>query len=117
MGAGDGGANPDSVSGWSTGDVLARQVQDLRSQNAGGWALYRYGSLFGAGAPEQVAAECAALRAVTGKKKKAPAGLFLQYGTGQTSCTAPENAVYYICICSVQEQGGGMKNKEKRIAS
>lgn len=41
----------------------------------------------------------------------------LQYGTGQISCTAPENAVYYICICSVQEQGGGMKNKEKRIAS
>ena len=47
---------------------LARQVQDLRSQNAGGWALYRYGSLFGAGAPEQAAAECAALRAVTGKE-------------------------------------------------
>ena len=65
---GDGGANPDSVSGWSTGDVLARQVQDLRSQNAGGWALYRYGSLFGAGAPEQAAAECAALRALTGKE-------------------------------------------------
>ena len=51
-----------------TGDVLARQVQDLRSQNAGGWALYRYGSLFGAGAPEQAAAECAALRTVTGKE-------------------------------------------------
>ena len=68
VGTGDGGANPDSVSGWSTGDVLARQVQDLRSQNAGGWALYRYGSLFGAGAPEQAAAECAALRAVTGKE-------------------------------------------------
>ena len=68
IGVGDGGANPDSVSGWSTGDVLARQVQDLRSQNAGGWALYRYGSLFGAGAPEQAAAECAALRAVTGKE-------------------------------------------------
>ena len=47
---------------------LARQVQDLRSQNAGGWALYRYGSLFGTGAPEQAAAECAALRAVTGKE-------------------------------------------------
>ena len=47
---------------------LARQVQDLRGQNAGGWALYRYGSLFGAGAPEQAAAECAALRAVTGKE-------------------------------------------------
>ena len=57
-----------TFSGWSTGDVLARQVQDLRSQNAGGWALYRYGSLFGAGAPEQAAAECAALRAVTGKE-------------------------------------------------
>ena len=68
VGAGDGGANPDSMSGWSTGDVLARQVQDLRSQNAGGWALYRYGSLFGTGAPEQAAAECAALRAVTGKE-------------------------------------------------
>ena len=68
IGVGDGGANPDSVSGWSTGDVLARQVQDLRSQNAGGWALYRYGSLFGTGAPEQAAAECAALRAVTGKE-------------------------------------------------
>ena len=68
VGTGDGGANPDSVSGWSTGDVLARQVQDLRSQNAGGWALYRYGSLFGTGAPEQAAAECAALRAVTGKE-------------------------------------------------
>ena len=68
VGAGDGGANPDSVSGWSTGDVLARQVQDLRSQNAGGWALYRYGSLVGAGAPEQAAAECAALRAVNGKE-------------------------------------------------
>ena len=46
----------------------ARQVQDLRGQNAGGWALYRYGSLFGAGAPEQAAAECAALRALTGKE-------------------------------------------------
>lgn len=32
------------------------------------FALYRYGSLFGAGAPEQAAAECAALRAVTGKE-------------------------------------------------
>lgn len=69
IGVGDGGANPDSVSGWSTGDALARQVQDLRGQNAGGWALYRYGSLFGAGAPEQAAAECAALRALTGKER------------------------------------------------
>ena len=50
VGTGDGGANPDSVSGWSTGDVLARQVQDLRSQNAGGWALGRGGGPVGEGA-------------------------------------------------------------------
>ena len=68
VGAGDGGANPDSVSGWSTGGALAKQVQDLRAQDAGGWALYRYGSLFGAGAPELAAAECAALRALNGKE-------------------------------------------------
>ena len=43
-----------------------RQVQDLRSQNAGGWALYRYGSLFGAEAPALAEAECAALRALNG---------------------------------------------------
>ncbi len=47
VGTGDGGANPDSVSGWSTGSALAAQVKDLRQQAAGGWALYRYGSLFG----------------------------------------------------------------------
>ena len=61
VGTGDGGANEDSVSQWCTGSALARQVDDLRTQNAGGWALYRYGSLFGATAPEQAAAECAAL--------------------------------------------------------
>ncbi len=125
VGAGDGGANPDSVSGWSTGDALARQVQDLRGQNAGGWALYRYGSLFGAGAPEQAAAECAAPadghwqrnvknQAANRTKRKAPPGLFLQYGTGQTSCTAPENAVYYICICSGHKnRGEGMKKQRE----
>ena len=66
VGVGDGGANADSVSGWSTGSALARQVEDLRRQNAGGWALYRYGSLFGAGAPALAAAECEALRALNG---------------------------------------------------
>lgn len=66
VGVGDGGANADSVSGWSTGSALARQVEDLRGQNAGGWALYRYGSLFGAGAPALAAAECEALRALNG---------------------------------------------------
>ena len=64
VGTGDGGANPDSVSGWSTGSALAAQVKDLRQQAAGGWALYRYGSLFGAEAPALAEAECAALRAL-----------------------------------------------------
>ena len=64
VGTGDGGANPDSVSGWSTGSTLAAQVKDLRQQAAGGWALYRYGSLFGAEAPALAEAECAALRAL-----------------------------------------------------
>ena len=54
------------MSGWSTGSALARQVEDLRGQNADGWALYRYGSLFGAGAPALAAAECEALRALNG---------------------------------------------------
>ena len=62
VGTGDGGANPDSVSGWSTGSALAVQVKDLRQQAAGGWALYRYGSLFGPEAPALAEAECAALR-------------------------------------------------------
>ena len=62
----DGGANPDSVSGWSTGSALAAQVKDLRQQAAGGWALYRYGSLFGPEAPALAEAECAALRALNG---------------------------------------------------
>ena len=47
-----------------TGSVLAAQVEDLRQQAAGGWALYRYGSLFGPEAPALAEAECAALRAL-----------------------------------------------------
>ena len=66
VGTGDGGTNPDSVSGWSTGSALAAQVKDLRGQAAGGWALYRYGSLFGPEAPALAGAECAALRALNG---------------------------------------------------
>ena len=66
VGTGDGGVNPDSVSGWSTGSALAAQVEDLRQQAAGGWALYRYGSLFGPEAPALAEAECAALRALNG---------------------------------------------------
>ena len=64
--AGDGGANADSTSQWCTGSALARQVTDLRGQGADGWALYRYGSLFGPGQPGAAAAECAALAALNG---------------------------------------------------
>lgn len=64
IGDGDGGANEDSVSQWSTGGSLARQVEDLRGQGARGYALYRYGSLFGSAYPELAAAECAALAQV-----------------------------------------------------
>ena len=61
VGTGDGGANEDSTSQWCTGSALAKQVETLRAQGVGGWALYRYGSLFGSAAPEQAAAEREAL--------------------------------------------------------
>ena len=63
-GVGDGGANADSVSQWCTGSALARQVTDLRSAGAGGWALYRYGSLFRSDESGLAAAERAALTAL-----------------------------------------------------
>ena len=66
VGTGDGGANADSTAQWCTGEALARQVDDLRAQGAQGWALYRYGSLFGSAAPAQAPAECAALAARNG---------------------------------------------------
>ena len=66
VGTGDGGANADSVSQWCTGSALAKQVSDLRNDVAGGWALYRYGSLFGPGAVDSAAAERAALAALDG---------------------------------------------------
>ena len=66
VGVGDGGANADSVSQWCTGSALARQVTDLRSAGAGGWALYRYGSLFRSDESGLVAAERAALTALDG---------------------------------------------------
>ena len=64
IGVGDGGANPDSIAQWSTGNALARQVSDLRSQNADGWALYRYDSLFRSSVPELAECERAALQAL-----------------------------------------------------
>ena len=66
VGTGDGGSNADSTAQWCTGEALARQVDDLRAQGAQGWALYRYGSLFGSAAPAQAPAECAALAARNG---------------------------------------------------
>ena len=67
IGVGDGGADPDAGTRWNTGEALARQVQFLREQNAGGWALYRYGSLFDPDRAAAAEAECAALRAVCSK--------------------------------------------------
>jgi len=66
VGVGDGGANADSVSQWCTGSALARQVTDLRSAGAGGWALYRYGSLFRSDESGLAAAERAAMTALDG---------------------------------------------------
>ena len=66
VGVGDSGANADSVSQWCTGSALARQVTDLRSAGAGGWALYRYGSLFRSDESGLAAAERAALTALDG---------------------------------------------------
>ena len=64
IGDGDGGADQNSAARWSTGHALADQVADLRAQGAGGYALYRYGSLFQNTAwPDLAAAECAALTA------------------------------------------------------
>lgn len=64
IGEGDGGSNGDSVSGWSTGRALADQVGTLRAAGAGGYALYRYGSLFQNTVwPQLAEAECAALTA------------------------------------------------------
>ena len=63
IGVGDGGANEDSVSQWSTGAALSRQVEDLRRQGVGGWALYRYDSLFRSAVPELAGQEIEALKA------------------------------------------------------
>ena len=68
VGVGDGGSNENSLSGWSTGRALADQVVFLREQGAGGWALYRYGSLFGPEQTSLAAAECGALAAADGKE-------------------------------------------------
>lgn len=67
LGTGDGGANPDSTEQWNTGSALARQVEHLRAQGVGGWALYRYDSLFASAQPELAGREAEALRALNGE--------------------------------------------------
>lgn len=66
IGVGDGGINEDSLRQWSAGNALARQVADLRSWNVGGWALYRYDSLFRSAVPELAEQERTALGKLTG---------------------------------------------------
>ena len=64
IGAGDGGANPDSLTQWESGDNLARMVHALREEGADGYALFRYDHLYRNGQwPELAAAETAALTA------------------------------------------------------
>lgn len=66
VGVGDGGSDPDSSARWNTGSALAEQILYLREQAVGGWALYRYGSLFGASAPDLAAEECNSLCEING---------------------------------------------------
>ena len=69
IGAGDGSADGDSAARWSTGSALAAQAADALAQGAGGYALYRYGSLFANEAwPELAAAEAAALAALNAER-------------------------------------------------
>ncbi len=59
IGEGDGGSNDQAE--WSSGTNLSKMVQDLRQAKCGGFALYRYGSLYSSAYPELAAAETAAL--------------------------------------------------------
>jgi uncharacterized lipoprotein YddW (UPF0748 family) len=63
IGDGDGGQNADSTSQWQSGHNLADQIADLTAQGAGGYGLFRYGSLYASAYPELAAAECAAVTA------------------------------------------------------
>ena len=61
IGDGDGGKNENSKSQWNSGQNLAAMLADLHAQNADGYILYRYGSLYQSAYPELAAAECAAI--------------------------------------------------------
>ena len=61
VGAGDESSTPSQE--WQSGSNLARMAKTLDEKGAGGYALYRYGSLYRAGEYQALAAaECEALR-------------------------------------------------------
>lgn len=62
IGEGDGGSNDQSE--WSSGHNLADMITDLRAAGCGGFALYRYDSLYASGWPELAAAEREAMASV-----------------------------------------------------
>ena len=49
---------------WSSGHNLADMITDLRAAGCGGFALYRYDSLYASGWPELAAAELQAMASV-----------------------------------------------------
>ncbi len=59
IGDGDGGSNDQAE--WSSGENLAKMVESLRQAGCGGFALYRYGSLYTSTYPELAALERQAL--------------------------------------------------------
>lgn len=62
IGEGDGGSNDQAE--WSSGHNLADMITDLRAAGCGGFALYRYDSLYASGWPELAAAELEAMASV-----------------------------------------------------
>lgn len=62
IGVGDESSTPSDE--WTSGSNLAKMAKTLAEKGAGGYALYRYDSLYRAGEQQALAAaECEALRA------------------------------------------------------
>ncbi len=79
---GDGDGCEATAAGWASGRALADQAAGARTAGAGGYALYRYGSLFANTAwPDLAEAERAALAAANGGTE------------GQNGCLPGQNAV------------------------
>ena len=66
IGDGDGGSNNQAE--WSSGNNLAKMVEDLRQAGCGGFALYRYGSLYSSTYPELAALERESLSQLLAEK-------------------------------------------------